>query len=252
MEVVKSPSFGDQLLTYEELESTNKTAAELLARSQVAHGAVIMANAQHDGRGQRGNSWASSPGQDIALSIVVKPRALRADAQFALSKVAALAVHDMVRTHVAADVRIKWPNDILIDRKKIAGILIKNEIIGELIMSSIVGIGINVNSTEHHPDHVATSLALETGNTFDRMELTRLLLERFQHWWGKWDGAREEGLMTYSDRLWTRGRWADMTLDGEPIKARTMDVDPLGRLIVEHEDGRVVAYGLDRLRFARR
>lgn len=252
MEVLKSTSFGDHLLTFEEVDSTNKTAAELLSLSKADHGTVILANSQTDGRGQRGASWTSSAGQDITLSLIVKPRALRADAQFALSKVTALAVCDTVRAHVNEEVRIKWPNDILIDRRKISGILIKNEVVGELVMSSIIGIGLNVNNTDLHPDHVATSLALETGKTFDRMEVTRHLLDRFQHWWDKWNNSRGEGLVSYSDRLWTRGRWVEMTLDGEPIKARTMDVDEHGRLIIEREDGHVAAYGLDRLRFAKR
>lgn len=244
--------FSNQLITFDQVDSTNKTAAELLSLSKVDHGAVILANAQTDGRGQRGSSWLASPGLDLTLSIVVKPSDLRADGQFAISKVASLAVFDTVRMYVQDDVRIKWPNDVLVGRKKIAGILIKNDVVGELLMASIIGIGINVNNTALDPDLVATSMALETGKTFDRAEVMQVLLERFNHWWDKWDRNRGEGLVSYSDRLWTRGRWADMTLDGAPITARAMDVDEIGRLIVEHEDGRVLAYGLDRLRFVRR
>lgn len=243
--------FGDQLLTFDEVASTNKTAAELLADAKVGHGAVILAHSQSDGRGQRGSQWRSVGGLDITLSIVVQPKALRADGQFVLGKMAALAVYDVVRAHVAADVRIKWPNDILVERRKIAGILIKNDVVGELVLASIIGIGLNVNNTDLDPDLRATSLAMETGLVFDRSAITQQLLERFTHWWNKWEGNREDGLVSYSDRLWTRGRWAPMTLDNEPITARAMDVDATGRLIVEHEDGRVVAYGLDRLRFVR-
>ncbi len=244
--------FGDPTLTFDRIDSTNKTAAELLSLSKVGHGAVILAHDQSDGRGQRGSSWRSVPGLDLTLSIVADPRALRADVQFVLAKIAALAVYDVVREHVNDNVRIKWPNDILVERRKVAGILIKNDIVGDLVMNSVIGIGLNVNNTVFDPDLVATSLALETGRTFDRMEVMRLLLARFEHWWLKWDGARDEGLVSYSDRLWTRGRWADMLLDGEPITARPMDVDQLGRLIVERENGEVHAFGLDRLRFAKR
>lgn len=244
--------FSNQLITFDQVDSTNKTAAELLSLSKVDHGAVILANAQTDGRGQRGSSWLASPGLDITLSIVVKPKDLRADGQFVISKVASLAVFDTVRAHVQDDVRIKWPNDVLVGRRKIAGILIKNDVIGELVMASIIGIGINVNNTALDPELVATSMALETGKTFDRTEVMQMLLDRFHHWWDKWDRNRGEGLVSYSDRLWTRGRWAEMTLDGDRITARAMDVDETGRLIVEHEDGRVQAYGLDRLRFVRR
>lgn len=245
-------SFGHPLHEFEVLESTNKTAADLLSRTQVAHGAVILAHAQQDGRGQRGRVWQSMPGRDLTFSIVAKPQGLRADAQFAISKVAALAVHDVLRTKVQADVRIKWPNDVLIERRKVAGILIKNEIVGELVMSSIIGIGMNVNSSGLPEELVATSLLQETGVEHDRKALLDELMDRFGHWWSKWQSAPEEGLVSYTDRLWTRGRWADMLLDGQPVKARAMDVDSYGRLIIETEDGKVAAYGLDRLRFAPR
>ncbi|MBK7384945.1 MAG: biotin--[acetyl-CoA-carboxylase] ligase [Flavobacteriales bacterium] len=243
---------GETLLEFDKLDSTNKEAAELLALSKVDHGAVILAHSQADGRGQRGSAWLSSPGQDLTFSIVVKPPRLRADAQFALGKIAALAVHDTVRKHVEGDVRIKWPNDVLVERKKIAGILIKNEVVGELVMSAVIGIGLNVNNTSLPEELVATSLAKEAGKSFDRKVVLRECLDRFGHWWGKWTSAPGEGLVSYTDRLWTRGRWTDMTLDGAPIRARTVDVDPLGRLIIETEDGAVNAYGLDRLRFAPR
>lgn len=244
--------FGEPLLQYEALESTNKTAADLLDGHKAAHGTVILAHAQHDGRGQRGRSWLSQAGQDLTFTVVTKPRALRADAQFAISKVAALAVHDAVRTRVQGDVRVKWPNDVLIDRRKVAGILIKNEIVGELVVSSLVGVGINVNSGGFPDELVATSLAMEAGAPTDRMALLRDVLDRFGHWWAKWESAPEEGLVSYTDRLWTRGRWADMLLDGQPIKARALDVDPYGRLLIERSDGTVEALGLDRLRFAPR
>ncbi|HRH37947.1 MAG TPA: biotin--[acetyl-CoA-carboxylase] ligase, partial [Flavobacteriales bacterium] len=161
--------FGKPLLTFEALESSNKTAADLLSRGEVAHGAVILANEQSDGRGQRGSAWRSAPGLDLTFTIVVQPHGLRADAQFVLGKIAALAVSDVVRAHVPEGVKIKWPNDVLVERRKVAGILIKNDIVGELVLNSLIGIGFNVNSKDHDPDHVATSLTLETGRTFDRM-----------------------------------------------------------------------------------
>lgn len=249
---LRTSIIGGQLLEYDSLESTNKTAAELLALSKVRHGAVVLAHEQTDGRGQRGRSWISRSGLDITISIVLRPEGLRADAQFALAKIAALAVHDVVSHAVPGEVRIKWPNDVLIERRKVSGILIKNEVIGELVMSSIVGIGLNVNSTGLDPDLVGTSLAMEGGRSVDRITLFGTLCERFEHWWLRWGQDREHGLDAYSERLWARGRWTDVVLDEQPISVRPMDVDATGRLIVEHEDGRVLAYGLDRLRFAPR
>lgn len=249
----RSPmEFGVPLLEFDAVESTNKTAAELVAAGRAGHGAAILAHAQHQGRGQRGRHWQSVPGRDLTFSLVCAPKGLRADRQFALCKVAALAVHDAVRERVPADVRIKWPNDVLIEGRKVGGILIQCEVMGDTVGTAIVGIGLNVNSTGFPPELAATSLQLETGAEPPLREVLQRVLDRFGHWWRKWEGAPEAGLETYTDRLWTRGRWAPMLLDGAPFMARALDVDEWGRLLVEAEDGTVAAYGLDRLRFAPR
>ncbi len=245
-------SFGTPLLEFPELHSTNKTAAELVAAGKAGHGAVILAHAQTAGRGQQGRVWRSVAGVDLALSIITQPVGLRADAQFGLAKVAALAVHDTVRDLAGAEPSIKWPNDVLVEGRKAAGILIENELAGDKVSLSIIGIGLNVNSTSFAEELVATSLALEAGGALDRWVVLRHLLGRFGHWWGRWDEDREAGLASYTDRLWTRGRWTRMQLDGAMISARPLDVDHLGRLIVEMEDGAVQAFGSDRLRFAPR
>lgn len=244
--------FGDPLIELPETGSTNDHAAALVAQGSAPHGAVVLAHAQTNGQGQRGRSWRSCPGLDLTFSVVCRPEGMMADRQFGLSKAAALAVHDAVRERVQADVRIKWPNDILIEGRKVAGILIRNELAGERVSTSIVGIGLNVNSVDLPEPLAATSLKLQTGCPHDRMAVLRSLLDRFGYWWAKWSQAPDDGLASYTDRLWTRGRWADMVLDGEPIQARALDVDDLGRLVVERTDGQVAAYGLERLRFAPR
>jgi len=243
---------GTPIIAFDTIESTNKMAAELLSLSKVQHGAVILAREQTAGRGQRGRTWTSQPGLDLTASVVLRPRALRAEDQFILGKMAALAVAEVTRRLVPANVRIKWPNDVLVERKKIAGILIKNDIVGELVQSSVLGIGINANSSSFPEELTATSVLLETGSMVDLNELLAQLCTALDHRWTAWESG-DNGLATeYSDQLWARGRWADMLLDDHPVVARPLDVDAHGRLIVEHEGGEVRVYGLDRLRFAPR
>lgn len=245
-------TIGEQFIELDTAPSTNKSAAELLRLSKLRHGAVILAHAQTAGSGQRGRSWLSEAGLDLTFSIVLRPTTLRADAQFVLSKLAALAVHDTVKAHVSAEVRVKWPNDVLVDRRKVAGILIQNELQGERVAWSIVGIGLNVNSTRFDEALAATSLALENGGTLDRMLLLVELCNRLGELWEDFEAGRTPWQAAYTERLWSRGRWADMLLDGAPVQLRPMDVDGHGRLLVEHPGGEVVAHGLDRLRFAPR
>lgn len=253
---MRTKVIGHPLVELPTAESTNATATELLRRSAVRHGAVVLAHEQTAGRGQRGRSWRSQPGRDLALSIVLEPAGLRAEDQFGLAKVAALAVHDTVCAHTTGPATIKWPNDVLIGRNKVAGILIACELTGELVRSAIVGIGLNVNSDGFEQDLAATSLMLELGGELERMAVLGTLCERFESRWEQWEQARQGGGTSlgrdYAERLHARGRWADLLLDERPIAARPLDVDPAGRLIVEHEDGRTAAYALERLRFAPR
>lgn len=243
---------GQPILAFDLLESTNKTAAELVSLSKVQHGAVIMAREQTSGRGQRGRSWISKGGEDLLMSVVLKPPGLRAEDQFVLGKLVALAVHEVVQQIVGGEVRIKWPNDILVGRRKVAGILIKNDIVGELVLNCVAGIGLNVNSAEFPEELVATSLLLETGNAADPPALLERICASLEQWWVRWQIEPALVADRYTEYLWMRGRWAPLVLDDEPVIARPMDVDRYGRLIVELEGGAVGAYGLDRLRFAPR
>jgi len=243
---------GSTLLQFDTVQSTNKTAADLFNLSKVQHGAVIVAREQTSGRGQYDRSWVSGAGLDLTFSVVLEPKGMRAEDQFVLAKMAALAVVDVVRPLVSGGVCIKWPNDILVEREKLAGILIQNELAGEKVKCSIVGIGLNVNSSGLPTEMVATSLLQETGVAQDLSVLLDKLCAALEK---RWQGSTNDpdGLaVDYTRALWSRGRWADMVLDGSPVKARPMDVDRLGRLIVEQEGGEVAAYGLDRLRFAPR
>lgn len=249
---------GQQFIRLAKVDSTNKYAADLLAANKAAHGTVVLADEQTAGRGQRGRIWRSAPGLDIATSVLLLPNGLKATDQFLLAKVAALAVHDVVAEAMRMAigrpdrVRIKWPNDILIDRRKVAGILIKNDVVGGLVMNTVIGVGINVNSSELDAEFNATSLRMETGVEQDRMALLEQFCIRLEHWWEVSTSRPVDLDDRYRELLWSKGRFAELELDGTPITARPVDVGPDGRLLVELESGEVAAFGLERLRFAPR
>lgn len=249
---MRTKDIGNQFIELASAESTNKSAADLISLSKLRHGAVILAHDQTAGRGQRDRVWQSSPGLDLTFSIVVEPTGLRIEEQFVISKMIALSVHHVVRKVLTGDVRIKWPNDILVDRRKVAGILIQNELQGEKVLWSIIGVGLNVNSSDYEEHLLATSLSMEAGRNFDRMEVLEAICLRFEFLWGQWKNGNDAIDEAYADQLWSKGRWAHVELDGTDQQVRPMEVDSTGRLIVEHDDGTVGAYGSDRLRFAPR
>ena len=251
------PTIGNRVIQLLSVDSTNNYAAMGIARQELRHGTAIMALEQTAGKGQRGREWSTSPGLDLAVSMVLIPENFQAMDQFKLAKAAALAVHDVVADALrksgrdASAVRIKWPNDVLIHRNKVAGILIVNELKGSRLASAIIGVGINVNSTGFASELAATSLVQETRVVNDLGQLMAHLCDRMEHWWTVLTKTPTTVSDGYAEQLWAKNRFSSFTLDGAEFIARPLGVDEAGRLIVEDENGKVEAYGLERLRFVR-
>ena len=159
---------GRNLHNLPSVNSTNEYALSLLSKNKPAEGTVISTSNQFAGRGQIGSGWESEPGKNIALSVILYPTFLPIAQQFLLNQSISLAVFDLVKEYFPQKTKIKWPNDIYIYKKKVAGILIQNSISGTQIRSSVVGIGINVNQvlfTSGAPN--PTSFKLESGKELD-------------------------------------------------------------------------------------
>ncbi len=134
------------------LSECTSTSAVLASRTDAPTGTVVAAHTQSAGRGQRGNTWESEPGANLTFSILLRPESIPAARQFELSMLVALAVARTVRSELAdtphaSEVTVKWPNDIYVGNRKIAGILIENALCGPCIGHSIAGVGLNVNQT---------------------------------------------------------------------------------------------------------
>lgn len=158
------------------LPSTNSYLAEIAA--DAPHGTVVMAREQTAGRGQRGNSWEAEPGQNITLSLLLRPTGLHPARQFVISQAVSLAIVDMLQHFVAEPVRIKWPNDIYVGDRKICGILIEHVITGSAIDRTVVGIGLNVNQTVFVSDapNPVSLRQLEPKMVFDTEALARAMV----------------------------------------------------------------------------
>jgi len=151
---------GKNLIFLPETNSTNSYAIELLKNVNPPEGTVIHTAHQLRGKGQRGSAWTTEPLQNLTASVILKPGFLELKYQFFLYIIAALAVYDTTAEILDSsqfDIKIKWPNDILVNRKKIAGILIENKLLHHVMEWSIVGIGLNVNQ-ENFEGLNATSL----------------------------------------------------------------------------------------------
>ncbi|MFI5220658.1 MAG: biotin--[acetyl-CoA-carboxylase] ligase, partial [Bacteroidia bacterium] len=130
------PTIGKYIIRLETVDSTNNYAAALISKSKPAEGTAIMADFQDYGRGQRETIWESENGKNLLVSFILYPQIDTAD-YFLLNECFSLAVREVIEDITGLDVKIKWPNDILVNNKKIAGILIENSIRGNTILYSI-------------------------------------------------------------------------------------------------------------------
>lgn len=160
---------GKNIIFLPEIHSTNSYAIDLLKNVNLPEGTVVHAAIQTHGKGQRGASWNAEPERNLTASIILKPGFLNIKNQFFLYQVVALACYDAMAEILDSsqiDIKIKWPNDILVNRKKIAGILLENNIQNNQVNWCVAGIGINVNQESFGEGLSATSLKLITGTTY--------------------------------------------------------------------------------------
>jgi BirA family transcriptional regulator, biotin operon repressor / biotin---[acetyl-CoA-carboxylase] ligase len=168
---------GRPLVWRDETASTNDDAIDA-AKAGAAHGALFGAESQVRGRGRRGGEWFSPPGAGLWFSLVLRPE-LSAELTPGLALCAGLAVREAVATRAFANVKVKWPNDVLVERQKLAGILVESQVSSGRLTSVVIGVGINVEQREF-PERlasIATSLALLEAVDRDRAVLLAEVLQ---------------------------------------------------------------------------
>lgn len=165
------------LIKLDAIDSTNEYLKQLNRNSELKNYTAVMANEQTKGRGQMGSTWVSEKGKNLTMSILVKDLQLHADSIFTLNIVAALAVVNIFKKNKIPNVCIKWPNDIMAGNKKVAGILIENAIKPEGYLTSVIGIGINLNQTNFELLPQATSLKCITGLDYHAEDMAVSLVE---------------------------------------------------------------------------
>ena len=170
---MKQALFGKEIIHLSDIDSTNNFAAKLLSENLCQNGAVIMADVQTQGKGQRGNVWLSESGKNLLSSFVFKPDNLSVERQTVLTWATSISLLKTLRKF-NIEAQVKWPNDILINGKKIAGILIENQLQGNRINCSIIGIGLNINQTTFSELN-ATSLILKTNKKVEPRTFLNLL-----------------------------------------------------------------------------
>ena len=176
---LKTKWAGQQLFYLEETGSTN-IDAKRYAEEGEPHGTTVIAEKQNAGRGRRGKYWESPPGSAIYMTIMLKPD-FAPDKASMLTLVMALSVAEAITEATGLQAGIKWPNDVVVNKKKVCGILTELNVETDYIRHVVIGVGINVNNgaPEEFPEEIretATSLRIEAGTPFSRAELLERVL----------------------------------------------------------------------------
>ena len=225
------------------LESTNDW---LMKRHELRHeieNQVVVAGFQTNGKGQQGSGWQSEQGKNLLFSVGLRTDFLHPASQFLLSKAIALALIDSVeKLTERKGVKIKWPNDIYVDGKKVCGILILNLLNGNKLAFSIVGVGLNVNQLcfpENLPNPI--SLRAITQRDFDLKEVLALVLKNIAHQVDliSQENEQEHVHEKYFNNLYQLDELHPYLIHGQRIIAKITAINEFGQLMLEDRSGKV-------------
>ncbi len=228
-----------EIVCERETDSTNNRAKSLAA-SGAPEGTLVTAESQTGGRGRKGRTWFSPSGAGVYLSLILRPPISPVEAP-RITLIAGIAVAEtLLETCPGLDAHIKWPNDVLVEGRKVAGILTEISSDPDEVAFVVSGLGLNVNGRRFPEDlrGIATSLALETGRDLDRAALVRGILERYEHWYRVFlaDGAPPI-LERWKALTRTLGSRVSVEAGGGRISGTARDIGPNGGLLVEDDQG---------------
>lgn len=240
---LKTKKWAKELLyTFEEVNSTNKVAKKL-ANEGKAEGTVVVAEHQSQGKGRLGRTWSSPKGKGIWVSIILRPHILPTKAS-QITFVIAVGMLKALKNFVNLDVKIKWPNDILINTKKVAGILTELSAEIERINYVVIGIGVNVNQSQNEFPlefrDKATSLKLASGQEIARVKVLQAMLEEIEKAYNLY---LAEGFSPIIDQWkqnsFTLGKEVKVLMNDGEIEGLAFDVNEDGCLLVKDDDKKV-------------
>lgn len=241
--------FEPQYIWLESVDSTNSYCMKL-AQEGEQEGLAVAAFFQEKGRGQRGNTWESKRGENLTFSLLLRPNFLRVEEQFMISKAIALSICDWLKNN-KVDACVKWPNDIYIGEKKIAGVLIENSFSTPFLDVSIIGIGINLNQvvfSSNIPNPI--SMTLLTGLQYrPEVVLSELVVSIQMRYLQLKSGLKEKISEDYLKSLYRFQKFYNYSgVDGS-FKARIIGIKSTGEIILEMEDGQRKSFGFKEITF---
>lgn len=230
-----------QVIYLESIDSTNSYLKLLCREDIIEEGTVILAGYQSNGKGQGTSTWHSSQGMNITMSVLFRPM-IRVLGHFSLSEFISLSIIDCLK-HFGINGAIKWPNDIYVENKKIAGILVENSIVGDKIVQTVAGIGLNVNERnfpEYIPNPVSMAMILQRN-----IEINKVLDVLTDNLSCKYEFIKQPGNILhgqYNEKLFRREIQCSFQSENEKFQGTILKVKKSGALVIRKQDSEVCSY----------
>jgi BirA family transcriptional regulator, biotin operon repressor / biotin---[acetyl-CoA-carboxylase] ligase len=220
------------LIIFNSIDSTNKYAMAQITQGLAAHGQGYAANYQTNGQGQRGKNWQAQPGQNLLLTVVANTKGIAINNMALFNQYIAYTVYQFVKTFAPNNVAIKWPNDIILNDKKAAGILIENKLQGTQWQWAVIGVGINVNQTQFTQGK-PISLHQVTGKLYDVALLQQQLYQQINNALANLDSiSLHTAAVQYNQVLYKKYQRINLLINGQAQQVKVHGVNQQGNLEV--------------------
>lgn len=234
-----------KLIKLDAIDSTNDFLKALSASQELENFTVVTAENQTKGKGQMGAVWNSERSKNLIMSVFVKDLLLNVEAIYLLNIATSLAIVQVLKDQKINNLKIKWPNDIMSDNFKLAGILIENSFKSDGSITSIIGVGLNVNQTNFENLPKASSMAVVSNSYFDKEQLVELIVNQLKENIKLINSHSQKLWTEYLDLLFKKGIPMPFAIgDNKPFMGIITSVTRQGKLTVLHEDDSLVDYGL--------
>ncbi len=233
---LKTRRFGAKIYTFDTIDSTNN-CARALAACWAEEGTVIIAERQTAGRGRMGRTWTANALENLTFSVILRPTVPAEDLNL-LPLYVGVAVVDAIRRVTGLDIQCKWPNDLLLNGKKVAGILLEGSLKESSVDFVVIGIGVNVNQHEFPPELAgkATSLVMETGKEFNREELFREIMRSLEsHYRSLGKRGFSEVIPLWTERSNFIGQHVSLSQNGSVLTGVVAGLNDHGALVLDQD-----------------
>ena len=237
------------MIKLDAIDSTNSYLKKLLLKENINDFTVVVSKHQTNGRGRNGNLWANKPSLNLAFSVYKRFNNFSVNEKFMLNILSSISVYEVLKKYKLNNLTIKWPNDIMTENKKIAGILIENSVRGNKINHSVIGVGININQSQFLDLPNATSVFLESGKKHSVEKIAVELKDAIKKNFTNFEIRETELIEFYNSVLFKRNVTTDFTtVNAKKIQGTIIGVNKEGTLSLKQKNHKVFEYAENQIK----